>query len=170
MENTSNSNILRRSNDIRSAPPAYKIITIYDLGPGFADRYTIVTTYINPRTGKYRALIIDEGATDTPFYEDVGNTFPKTQYGNKISYADLPKPVKDYLNRWNILPPNPVFEVACPSKMISVADIKRIADEIQVALIQENNLQDIRNSSPLDAMKKMGIDEFHDEFIRAIQK
>lgn len=119
------------------------IIAIYDLGPGYVERYTIVTSSISPVSHKYRALVIDENADGKdmlPYYEDFNvksGISTKDRYGDRISYVDLPKPVQDYLNQWNILPEDPVFEVPCPGKMYSPENIKKIADETLEYLCKE---------------------------------
>jgi hypothetical protein len=124
------------------------IIAIYDLGPGYSERYTIVTsspkTAHEKMTSGYRALVTGERAEHDmpqPHWISVGQIFPKQQYGVKTTYESLPEDVKKYLNVRKIFPENSQQTNPNLSSMFSPQDVKDLADETLEYLCKEYPLE-----------------------------
>jgi len=131
-----------------------KIAAIYDLGPNYTDRYTIVRS--PPPASRdgmqpyIKALVIGENAeydNPPPHWIIIGNAISTSQFGMKIEYRNLPENVKNYLETRKIFPDTsaipPGSQPRDPKsiRVFSHRDIKEIANETLEHLCKEYPLE-----------------------------
>jgi hypothetical protein len=82
------------------------ITEIWDLGPNFTDRYTVLTTSIDYETGKKRALIFDDRVDlYNPHNSRWISISPTQKLGKRIKFRDLPGNIQNYLGDYDIRTP-----------------------------------------------------------------
>jgi len=94
--------VIEKAKQYKECP--VNITGIYDLGPNFTDRYTIMTTSIDGETSETRALIFDDQADlySKPHGAHWLSISLSQPLGKRILFKDLPADIQNYLDDYDI--------------------------------------------------------------------